>query len=154
MVMESECCCPVTLEDFTPSGPNQPVFLPACGHTFSRVVVQNIIHVSRHVREGATAGVVRCPLCQTVQPRLRADSLVPNWDTIRRVEHLKSEKAAAAKIAAAKEAEAAAAAEAAAREQARVEVKEAERAEAGSSLTPIDTIQVRFIVCLFATIRV
>ena len=70
----TEEVCPVTFESFTAAGPNQPVFLPARGHTFSRIAVQNILYV-RHSR--SIDAVVRCPLCATVQPRtLLIDNLV------------------------------------------------------------------------------
>ena len=97
--MEGVESCPVTMEHYASSGPNQPVFLPACGHTFSRVAVRNIILVSRNAAarnagEDLTAGMVRCPMCSTVQPHLRMEHVKPNWDTIRRIEHLKSMQAA------------------------------------------------------------
>lgn len=102
--------CPVTMEHYASSGPNQPVFLPACGHTFSRIAVRNIIVVAqnaaaRNASEDPARGMVRCPMCSTVQPHLRVDDLKPNWDTIRRIEHFKSVRAAEEAAAAAAEVE-------------------------------------------------
>eukprot|EP00892_Ulva_mutabilis_P011165 jgi/Ulvmu1/8420/UM042_0127.1 len=108
--MEGVESCPVTMEHYSSSGPNQPVFLPACGHTFSRVAVRNIIVVARHIAarhsgDDPARGMVRCPMCSTVQPHLRVEDLKPNWDTIRRIEHFKSVKAAEEAAAAAAEVE-------------------------------------------------
>lgn len=110
--MESVEGCPVTMEPYACSGPNQPVFLPACGHTFSRVAVRNIILLARNAAarnasEDPASGMVRCPMCSTVQPRLRMEDVKPNWDTIRRIEHMKSVQAAEEATAAAAEDESA-----------------------------------------------
>jgi hypothetical protein len=92
--------CPVTLEEYTPTGATQPLFLPECGHTFSRTAIENIIYVA--VRNGAWEdGVgqiapIRCPICLTPQPHLHIGKCKPNWDTIRRMEQLRTLKAAAA----------------------------------------------------------
>lgn len=110
--MEGIDSCPVTMEHYSSSGPNQPVFLPACGHTFSRIAVRNIILVARNAAarnagEDLTTGMVRCPMCSTVQPHLRMEDVKPNWDTIRRIEHVKSVQAAEEAAAAAAEDESA-----------------------------------------------
>lgn len=110
--MEGVESCPVTMEHYASSGPNQPVFLPACGHTFSRIAVRNIIIVARNAAarnasDDPALGMVRCPMCSTVQPGLRMEDVKPNWDTIRRIEHMKSVRAAEEAAAAAAEDESA-----------------------------------------------
>jgi hypothetical protein len=74
--------CPLSEEPYTAEGPRQPVFLPECGHTFSRESVETLI---ASLPKGSAARVT-CPLCNRVQPDMRsARACHPNWDTIQRV---------------------------------------------------------------------
>ena len=73
--------CSITMELFAESGPNQPVFLPACGHTFSRLGIERLI-AHAHAR----ASPVACPLCLAPQPGVAdAACCIPNWSLIKQL---------------------------------------------------------------------
>lgn len=65
--------CPITFETFEEKGRNQPLFLPGCGHTFSREGVQSLLKKTRE-EEGLTGKRakgkpvgVKCPHCSLLQ---------------------------------------------------------------------------------------
>jgi hypothetical protein len=67
--------CSVSTEPFEEDGPNQPVILPGCGHTFSRDTVAKLI-------EHRGLNPVKCPKCKKSQDIHDADQCNPNWDRI------------------------------------------------------------------------
>lgn len=79
--------CPVTFETYTERGPHQPLFLPECGHTFSRVAIERLLERLQDAgKPGAEAAVLECPLCNTAQPRVHeVASCKPNWHLIERI---------------------------------------------------------------------
>ena len=77
--------CPVSDRAYTATGPEQPVFLPECGHTYSRRTVAGLFRAQR--AHGRSQTHIRCTLCITRQGKLAsADECIPNWDTIQRLQ--------------------------------------------------------------------
>lgn len=71
--------CGVTFMPYQRTGDQQPVFLPACGHTYSRAAIKDIF---RH----RTTAHIQCPRCLAEQTTLRSDTdCIPNWDLIHEV---------------------------------------------------------------------
>jgi hypothetical protein len=72
-------CCSISFEPFMHDGANQPVFLPDCGHTYSRKTVELLFVFTQHP-------FIQCPVCQTKQLSLRsADEAKPNWYAIQQL---------------------------------------------------------------------
>jgi hypothetical protein len=77
-------CCPISHEPYTETDTHQPVFLPDCGHTFSRASIEALVRRSRGI-------YVTCPLCMRPQQTLRcATDCRPNWDTIHHLQQKRS----------------------------------------------------------------
>lgn len=77
--------CPISDCAYTETGAEQPVFLPDCGHTFSRGTVVSLFRTQRARARSRTH--IRCPLCNTNQVTLvAAEDCVPNWDAIQRLQ--------------------------------------------------------------------
>ena len=76
--------CPVSMEEFQAEGPNRPVMLTVCGHTFSYETVSHLVRSNRSNRH------IKCPMCQQEQPGvLTADDAPTNWAMVSLVEELR-----------------------------------------------------------------
>ena len=82
--------CPITLEEYAHQGPHKPLFLPACGHTFSEAGIRKLVAASVAARVE-----VKCPLCQALQPDLQEGRpCPPNWSLISALPEPSAEAAA------------------------------------------------------------
>lgn len=78
--------CPISLEPYAERGPHQPLFLPECGHTFSRVAIERLLERLRDTEKPGARAVLECPLCNTAQPCVHdVGSCKPNWNLIERI---------------------------------------------------------------------
>lgn len=77
--------CPITFEPFTESGPMQPRVLPVCGHTFSRVSLEQLLRLKENwlpVFQDGNRNIVgvsplRCPLCAQPQKKVHIPEAFP-----------------------------------------------------------------------------
>jgi hypothetical protein len=70
--------CPIELEPFQEQGPYQPLILPECRHSFSRMGVQKLVKEAVQKRTH-----LLCPICTAVQPTVRdVSKCKPNWSII------------------------------------------------------------------------
>ena len=64
--------CPVTFDQYRESGEQQPLMLPACGHTICKRAVTRLVSQAQSQRGSREVSVaIKCPCCAQRQPKVR-----------------------------------------------------------------------------------
>eukprot|EP00892_Ulva_mutabilis_P001130 jgi/Ulvmu1/11017/UM007_0197.1 len=92
--------CPVTLEEYTETGDQQPVKLPKCGHTYSRVGVSMLLVRARSLQaQGSSQGrracvcQIRCPTCRAAVQLKSVEDCMANLQIIESIRKQAADRA-------------------------------------------------------------